>query len=784
MSSRNRVLGGILAFAVTASGGLAHAADADGCFTPVGGIDGVNPDISVIGLGVNDARWNGAFGYGWETGALGEAEYKSIIGTNPANPAQRMLYVSWRRKMTSSDIAGIEGIQLGFGYTPAGATQPIGQILQVSFGLAGDVINTPTPKNADGSITGVAPASVALLYKLGVGTAQPWRTNTGGDAWLYDATRMFVLQDAGGQLYWVVQMALPIKSAPEADPTVASSRWLTPGIYVDPVNMVTPTPANPNPAGIPYWADVIQSLPSTSTVVFRSWPDPGLSNPTTPNYVVQERDMTGGLIGTPAPAHWSSMNPGSPRDGTCVGRGLSFTNHSGDIMNLSAQSAGVWDGSLLMYRDVGGTITPQANQLAVTVHNNAASNANIARSAVRAAFSIAPYGSQAGARTAAWAPLYDNGNRISCSSPGNCSTDVGNQIVAGFSGAGTIPATGSFTMNATLPWTPARSYLCAVVDQSGIAYRNYPAFSSSNYCLGQPWLPANQNPSLPTTMWDGLPFHTCMQVELSTSGAGGGVTFANKSAFRNMYAVPASEYNEQAIIDTRGLPPGKTKVGGKLGHYIYLYTETRNMPHIIPGGDNGPGSDDVDARASLVSTNARRKSGPSYDDVATVLPTMAIHTFWDTGHTTRIQGKRLRVLEPMTSYGNFVVHDYKGEGPVYGWDATLEGAEKLGPTTYRIFVPNEGRASVKTHIEALPNPRCEGNVKPSMIAELVKGLNGLLVSSPSSQKKLSDCVRPAVIRCIDLFQVLNEIDDVDWGTWDSWISLIVKQIKAASGCHC
>jgi hypothetical protein len=779
----NRTRWSLLALALAAgTPGLAHANDADGCFTPVGGIDGVNPKIDILGNGENDARWNGAYGYGWETGALAEAEFKTIIGTNPSNAQQKMLYLSWRRKMTTNQISGAEGVQVGFGYTPAGATDQLGQIVQITFGLAGDIISTPTPKNADGTITGVAPANVSLLYKQGVNTAKSWKATQAQLQWVYDNTRTFVLQDAGGKLYWIVQMSIPIKSSPEADPTPPSSgSWTTPGVYLDPSTLTTTAGA----PSIPYWADMIQALdPQANTIVYRSFPDPGLSDPSTPNYNKQQRDVTpSGQIGTPAPAHWSGMQPGSPRDGTCKGTGLTFTNFSNDIANLSAAS---YDGNLNMFNDVGGVISRATNQMQVTVHNTSTQNTSINVADISALFSIAPYGSQTGARSAAWAPLYDNGNAITCTgTPPNqhCSTVVGTQLSAITSAAGTISTTTPFslTMPAAASWSPVPSYFCAVVDQNGKPVWQYPDFATSHYCQNQgaPWTPAAQSTSTPTTMWDGLPWHQCMQVELTSNGASGGVYYANKSAFRNMVAGQASQYKEQAIIDTRGLPTGKTKVNGKGGHYIYLYAEQRNMPYATV--DTGPV---IYSNYNATYAQAAYEGQPGYEDLAGFLPTLAVHTFWDTGKTSKIAGKSIKVLEPMTSYGNFLTHDYANEGTIYGWDVKLDGAEQVGPSTWRIFVPNEGRVSVGTNIVARPAPRCGGTVKGCGIEDLVESLEQAIGSSLPDQSRLGVLTQAQQIQCSDLYDVLNDIAAKDWGCWNSWVTLLIGQIKTASGCSC
>ncbi len=766
---KSRVLALILA---AGTSGVAHAADANGCFTPVGGIDGTDPDISVIGNGVNDARWNGGFGYGWETGGLGEGEYKAI-----SDPTNHMVYVSWRHPILKNQIAGYEGVQVGFGYTPPGSTTgQVSQIVRVTFGaLPDDTFSSPTPVNADGTINGQPPLNVQLFYKVGTGAMTPWKTTdvspAGALKWAYDATRMYILTDATlvstanpTGLYYVVQMAIPTKGAPEANPALSTSKWLTPGVYF--------TPGAP----IPYWADILEALdPTTATVIFRSWPDPGLSDPTTPNYGKQNRDVSAsGVLGVPDPAHWSTMEEGSPRDGTCSGTGLTFKNT--DIQNLSAIAAGSWDGNLLTYKDSGGAIVPQDNFFSVQVTNSSTTPYKPAD--ISASFSIAPYGSQAGARTAAWAPLNTGGNALKCTGTGSskkCSTTPGVQITASSTSTTTV-ANGAFTLDTTSTWKPDRSYLCAVVDQTGTPYDQYPDFVSSNYCASAPWTPAAQDPTQSTTTWDGLPFHTCMQVELSTNGSSsGGVTFANKSAFRNMYAVPASLYREQAIIDTRGLP----KIKGTAGHYIYLYTETRNMPYTVTDPSIPQAGVKLASNIGIFS----REGAPTYDQIAKVMPTMAVHTYWDTGKTTTINKKKLAVLEPMSSYGNFVTHDYQKEGAVYGWDAHLEGATQVGPHTYRVYVPNEGRVSVTTSIEALPSPRCSSAAKPDVVA-LLQSLAPILTASTKEAQEIKALLALAKVQCVDLYKALDAVAAANWGIWNSWVQLLVTEIKAASGCNC
>lgn len=751
----------------------AYALDATGCFTPVGGIDGVNPDYKTICStykpctnGVNDARWNGAFGYGWETGSLGEAELKAISGTDPDVPGQRMIFLSWKHLITTNAIKANEGIQLGFAYLPTGTTdyvtQGVSQIIVVTFGRAGDPdITTASPINADGTITAQQPGSVKLLQKIGSNDAVTWQTSSPtGANWVKQHTAMFILQDtAGGPLYWVVQMGIPITTPATApDPT---QNWDTQAVYLDGNQFLTPS------LGIHFWADEITSPLDTGAVIYRPWPDPGL-NPEKNLPLIQNQNRDGSDEHVPSPDHWTSMQPGvpNPTSGapTCAGKGLTFINS-----NIHDNSASA-DWTLDLYTKTSATSAAQApNDISVDVTNN--SSVDYAASDIKAKFSIAPYGSQT-ARSASWAPLDDNGNAIVCTqgSGANCvgPHPAGGNPLQSAVAWGDAKANHQFNLHTATPWKPSASYTCAVVDDGGTPYDQRSELAS--FCAGQPWTPQGQNAV-------GLPEHQCMQVELSSSGASGGVQFANKSAFRNMHASHASLHKENAIIDTSGLPKHKDK-----GHFIYLYVETRNMPHDIPSG-NPP---EIGSRRNGKGRAAEcEECDYSYDDLATYMPTFVVHAFADTGYRTKFGKKKLVILEPMTSYGNFVTHDGKN----YGWDAMLEYADKIGNNTYRLWVPNDGTAVVTTHIEALDNPRCQGNVTGD-VHKLLASLEEVVEQSSAYWASQLDPFTKAcggdksAAQCDDLYRVLRDIGLVDWGCWSSWVKSLITQIETNSGCKC
>ena len=87
------------------------------------------------------------------------------------------------------------------------------------------------------------------------------------------------------------------------------------------------------------------------------------------------------------------------------------------------------------------------------------------------------------------------------------------------------------------------------------------------------------------------------------------------------------------------------------------------------------------------------------DEVAQVAPTYMVHVFHDTGKTTNIDGTSYAVVAAQPSFGYFVDH----AGDLTGWkhELTGAGAVEIAPNLYKIAVPNDGVAEVRTVIESL-----------------------------------------------------------------------------------
>jgi hypothetical protein len=95
---------------------------------------------------------------------------------------------------------------------------------------------------------------------------------------------------------------------------------------------------------------------------------------------------------------------------------------------------------------------------------------------------------------------------------------------------------------------------------------------------------------------------------------------------------------------------------------------------------------------------------PTYEDMEAEWPIYRVHVWNDTGETvTEEDGSTRKLLRAQTSYGYLVNHS----GELYGWDHQLTGAglQEIAPHFYRLAVPTEGTAKLKTSIVAHEKPR-------------------------------------------------------------------------------
>lgn len=207
--------------------------------------------------------------------------------------------------------------------------------------------------------------------------------------------------------------------------------------------------------------------------------------------------------------------------------------------------------------------------------------------------------------------------------------------------------------------------------------------------------------------------HQCMLVELKSTMSPG-LVFTNASVYRNMDFVSASEFSRAAEVSVVGLTPLSEEPRD-----VYLFVETLNMPARVvekPEPDPLPEPRDHDVEFAANDRPAPRpeigrETPPDEleqliadgkvdrEQLDEVMPTYRVHAYTDTGAFVNLDGVRRPVLTPMTGFGYYVSH----EGELEGWqhDVDGNGLETLAPNWYRIPVPNNGKTTVTTVIEAL-----------------------------------------------------------------------------------
>jgi hypothetical protein len=147
-------------------------------------------------------------------------------------------------------------------------------------------------------------------------------------------------------------------------------------------------------------------------------------------------------------------------------------------------------------------------------------------------------------------------------------------------------------------------------------------------------------------------------------------------------------------------------------------------------------------------------------------------------------------MTQLTSFGQFITHDATAEGPVFGWDASLEPVagtqfSKVGPNTYRIRIANDAAGQVITHVEPLPSkrPTCTGTVNMNIV-QLLQAIAPLITLSPADAGAINWLIDSLQIQCVDLQWALNKIGAENWGVWTSWVKLLITEVETASGCTC
>ncbi|MGZ3440762.1 MAG: hypothetical protein ACXVDD_14665, partial [Polyangia bacterium] len=618
---------GVVTFAAQLLGGagLAHATD-KACFPMPTFVSGGDPAFDKLDPN-NVTRWTGSSGYGWSSGGLSELSYEGAIGSNPEYPVaghpeigQKRLLLSFSRQVPLPQVDSLEGMRVGFSYVyndPHNGPTNVSEILVLNFDAGGHSSSwSSTPPQCSSSTMGsvcandpngdpnafqsLKPSLVTLLQKINDGTPNPWPLDpsSSGDPtqWVKDHARIWIFSDTSvspTKYYWRLQLALPIRGKTAGVSPDPTAYWSSPSIYLDDAAF-SATAAGKNIP--PFWLDMITAATgtmSTGTVplVWKHFPD-WVEDSTAPS-----RD---GTYQIPSTTGWATAEVGSPRDPAlittgdiqCSGTGLTIQSSTADkvvwhsdIWNTKAgtNTAGLFnDGGRLYMLDSANHLA--ANRMAVQVANTSATPVD--KSAVKAHFLVAPYGSQAVASV--WAPMTVTGNDYTCSGSStaghtSCTpqpTNVTGTIDSAPTTTGSLTIGTSVEIDQAADWKPSANYVCAVQTTDTAPYSWYyqnPGFSGPGQLCGTAvYTPNSTSGAIPAAT--GLPGHQCIQVQLSSTSAG--VQFATKSAFRNMHQATASLRRETATIDTRGLK----KIANQGWHDVYLYVETHNMPYRVDAG--------------------------------------------------------------------------------------------------------------------------------------------------------------------------------------------------------
>ncbi len=195
--------------------------------------------------------------------------------------------------------------------------------------------------------------------------------------------------------------------------------------------------------------------------------------------------------------------------------------------------------------------------------------------------------------------------------------------------------------------------------------------------------------------------HQCMLVQL-TNAPFHNTAIGTASVFRNMSFESLSTKIIPATISVQGL---QALLGNSNPRDVYIDVVTRNMPAL---------SNNLIVLDSLLMNLLKSAAigliqavNPLADSLTTdqqlklAWPTFEVHVYYDSGRTFTIHGRTFSVLSPMNSFGNYYSHD----GALYGFTTGLGTAgpipvNSLGPNTYHLQIPNEGKALIQTGVTA------------------------------------------------------------------------------------
>jgi hypothetical protein len=245
-----------------------------------------------------------------------------------------------------------------------------------------------------------------------------------------------------------------------------------------------------------------------------------------------------------------------------------------------------------------------------------------------------------------------------------------------------------------------------------------------------PVLPATNNPPATSPIAQdvvmnlpaGKSKHQCVLCTLSTLGPA--TIFLQDSVFKNMDYDHASTVEREAEINTTGLP----KDDAPDPRDVYIAIEKVGMEQNTPGADEGilltnritramrrggplaeklkrvleilrnigQQTEDPKKRLQILIT-VLNDAGLTDDELDQVFPTFRVHVYHDTGERSEQDGELRPVLRAQSSFGLYIYH----EGPVEGWQTSIQGATRISGNVYQMPVPKDGSGKITVKIQAV-----------------------------------------------------------------------------------
>jgi hypothetical protein len=630
----------------------------------------------------SDPRWNGASSLTWADGTSGDtARFRAVQSGNN-------LFLSWSIELPPNGTPAANIVYVGF--TQTSPRSPTNFAMTIS-------LTSLTPH-----LDGTAPFAPAVFSVDAGGNP----TTLGGPvpAWITNNTRVWLALNK-----FTVQTVVP-----------------TNGVDLN-HGLLLGTDFN-------MWFEMQEALPPSTpkTVWDAVFPDGRGATPIAADVVTSGFSTVYATPGTWAQFH-QSTGPGDPK---CTLGGVSIAwNQIGTLNNDPI--TGLPAPNEILFQKKGSINPPPVNTFFASPTNGMSTD--IAPGGITATFRIADWGSVADPN-APWTTI-PNGQDVPSTAliP---SGGTASQTNINFNWTVQDIVSGEQWLTEFQNATKA-GHQCMLVELAGGALSTW--IASHAFSLGAAIVDPAGNlqkvtvagtsggiqPSFNATFGGTTPGDGTVTWTNQGPAIGPGLTFLNNSVFRNMEFVPASQFSLDAAINIMGLKPISSGPRD-----VYLFVNTVNMPSVVETAWK-----DLYNKLFGVPTdrNPQRTrevlARMTQEQIIETLPTYHVFVFHDTAKHVTIQRQDFLIVHPQSSFGYYVFP----HTDVAGWTNNLGGAKKIAPNYYRISVPNNGVAKVKTEItalETLPRGGCMGKTKSGMAFFLLAGmvLVGFKIHRPNGRR--------------------------------------------------